>query len=147
MTTYLDSDLLTWQLDGACNSHTELFERVDLDGIDRAVGKAKKKLVSEARQVCMACPVRQKCFDQAMHEERYDNLAGRTGMRGGFTARERFQVAMKDRECARCHAPNMSNPQSLAHYHVTCSTCSAIINRELDERYFGMGVDSLLELV
>lgn len=82
-----------------------------------------------------------------MEEEKYDNLGGRTGMRGGLTARERMQREANKARCSRCKNPNTSKPQSLNHYKVTCSACSTIINREIDERYFDIRVDTELEPV
>ena len=138
MTSFLDIDLLSWQLDGSCIENKELFDSVDFSGTGRYVGRVNKERLTQAKQVCFSCPVRERCYTEAMKEERYDNLAGRTGIRGGLTARERMTEAIKLKACARCGRPNSSNPQSLAHAHVTCSACSTLINQDIDERYFGL---------
>ena len=45
------------------------------------------------RRCCLACPAQPDCLAATMHEERGTGKAGRFGFRGGFSPKERWQLA------------------------------------------------------
>lgn len=55
---------------------------------------------ARARAICDACPVRDQCITEAMHEEGRAGRQGRYGFRGGHTPDERFELPW--RTCQRC---------------------------------------------
>lgn len=46
----------------------------------------------EAKKVCLGCPVRRQCGAYAMESERGQGVKHRTGVWGGLTPRQRFDL-------------------------------------------------------
>ena len=49
-------------------------------------------------RICAACPVREECLESALAEEGDIRGAGRFGIRGGHTPRERARIARQRRK-------------------------------------------------
>ncbi|MFD5682152.1 WhiB family transcriptional regulator [Streptomyces bacillaris] len=67
----LDRDIDTWFPEG----------RTAKANADRA----------EAKATCLRCPIREDCLVTALIEEKGLGLSGRHGIRGGLSARQRFE--------------------------------------------------------
>ncbi|ODA69244.1 WhiB family transcriptional regulator [Streptomyces sp. AVP053U2] len=90
--------------------------------------------VQQAKQICVACPVRTACLDEAMRTEAG---AARDGVYGGLTATERAQLADESPRTGRRRAP-CGTPAAYRR-HVKCKepiddACRAA-KRENDRRY------------
>ncbi|MFF2964286.1 WhiB family transcriptional regulator [Streptomyces sp. NPDC057963] len=76
-----------WRAKGACTSLLDLFFPVTED----------VRSAEAARAVCARCPVRPRCLEEAMLEERSDDEHRRAGVRGGLTPAERARLARRIR--------------------------------------------------
>lgn len=73
---------MTWQTEAACVGLTDLF--FPAENADRNSRPGGRSLYVQARPVCMACPVRVPCLEQALTEGDVDY-----GMFGGMSPNER----------------------------------------------------------
>lgn len=74
-----------WVLRAACRGCVDMFYSDDPN--DRR----------KAKRLCMRCPVRGECLDEAMAEERAKTHWARSGIRGGLDERERAKLAREQR--------------------------------------------------
>jgi hypothetical protein len=55
-------------------------------------GRGRRGQYDEAREICNSCPVRRKCLESALQEERGQRAVARQGMRGAKTPEERYKI-------------------------------------------------------
>ncbi len=92
--------------------------------------------VAKAKRVCIACPVRSACLEDAMTEEAYLGGLERHGIRGGLTARERVLIAAQDPLCARCKVNEVVPAESVSKIRRLCTTCQLSTQNDMSARYF-----------
>ena len=126
----------TWKDKAECKANPILFDRIMFGANESIRTVDDKNRLVQAKRICITCPVRQECLEDAMEQERYLGSIERHGVRGGLTATERMDLASQDRLCARCRTATVEEPSNNNRKKRLCVSCQISIQNDALIRYF-----------
>lgn len=113
-----------WTDEANCIGKNDLFITTAFSASEQVKSPDDIRAIAEAKHLCITCPVRQKCLDTAMLQEKYLGAAERHGIRGGLTAKQRIFAAIKEESrCASCHTNPLPPWDRVYLIRTICRSC------------------------